>query len=206
MGRDNAAEISDSGTFSKVTTRLLVSHKPESQAERMSSNASAVLLSRDRCFRDGTSRGHAGRQLALSHRCGPFCCAARTAGHHAARAAAPRGRTVAAVAPVVCRPAGLHEDRCWRPLSEELVKAIAGEPAFFVDVPRMMRDRDLKDRFCEIDGDGRMLHVDSCLKRPFHRWHKDAERPEESIPSPAPGGRHEDVPPRLKRHVSRPQR
>jgi hypothetical protein len=49
------------------------------------------------------------------------------------------------------------------------VKAIAGEPAFFVDVPRMMRDRDLKDRFCEIDGDGRMLHVDSSLPWPSER-------------------------------------
>src|SRR5882762_1051942 len=50
-----------------------------------------------------------------------------------------------------------------------------------------MRDGNLKDRLCEVDGDGRMLHVGSSLPwpsmRPIHRWHHDAARQEESIPS-----------------------
>src|SRR5258705_9125051 len=55
-----------------------------------------------------------------------------------------------------------------------------------------MRDGNLKDRLCEVDGDGRMLHVGSSLPwpsmRPIHRWHHDAARQEESIPSHAPDG------------------
>src|SRR5829696_1289341 len=56
-----------------------------------------------------------------------------------------------------------------------------------VDVAGAARDRNLKDRLCEVDGDGRMLHGDSSSPwpsmRPIHRWHNDAARQEESIPS-----------------------
>jgi hypothetical protein len=76
--------------------------------------------------------------------------------------------------PIVRGPAGLHEDGCPWPLSEELEEAIAREPVFFVDAARLMRNGDLKHRFCEIDGDGRMLHADSSLPWPreaIYRWH-----------------------------------
>jgi hypothetical protein len=50
-----------------------------------------------------------------------------------------------------------------------------------------MRYGNLKHRLCEIDGDGRMLHLDSSLPWPVTRpdtdWHDDAARQEESIPS-----------------------
>src|SRR6476646_6521079 len=44
---------------------------------------------------------------------------------------------------------------------------------------------DLSFRFASF-GDGRMLHADSLAlasERPIHRWHNDAARQEESIPS-----------------------
>src|SRR5438093_1449682 len=76
------------------------------------------------------------------------------------------------------RPAGLEHDRGRRLLREECEEAITGEPSFVIDRPGAMRDGDLENRLCEIDGDGRMLHVDSSLpwpsKRPFHQWHDDA--------------------------------
>jgi hypothetical protein len=51
-------------------------------------------------------------------------------------------------------------------LGEELEKAIARESPFFIDAAGLMRHSDLKHRLCEIDGDGRMLHVDSSLPWP----------------------------------------
>jgi hypothetical protein len=89
--------------------------------------------------------------------------------------------------PVVSRPAGLEHDRRGWPLCEECEESIAGQSSFFVGMTRPMRYGNLKRRLCEIDGDGRMLHVDSSLPwpvtRPYTDWHDDAARQEESIPS-----------------------
>ena len=68
--------------------------------------------------------------------------------------------------PVVRGPAGLEEDRRRRLLREERQEAIAREPPFFIDATGAMRHRDLKHGLCEIDSDGRMLHVDSSLPWP----------------------------------------
>jgi hypothetical protein len=69
-------------------------------------------------------------------------------------------------APIVRRPAGFQEDGRRRPLGEELDEPIAREPAFLINSPWLARDGDLKDRLRDIDGDGRMLHVDSSLPWP----------------------------------------
>ena len=57
----------------------------------------------------------------------------------------------------------------------------------FVHPSWSVRDSNLKYRLCEINGDRRMLHVDSSslwpLERPFQHWHDDAVPREESIPS-----------------------
>jgi hypothetical protein len=70
----------------------------------------------------------------------------------------------------------------------------------------LMRDGDLEDRFCEIDGDGRMLHVGSSLPWPRKAvlpLAHDAARQEESIPSLAPDDRRAlDVRPRVSANVS----
>jgi hypothetical protein len=109
--------------------------------------------------------------------------------------------------PIVRRPT-FHEDCRRRSLREELEQAIARKPAFLIDAAGMLRDGDLKHRLCEINGDGRMLHVDSSLPWPreaVYRWHDDAARQEESIPSLAADGdrrAHESL--RLKRGVRPP--
>jgi hypothetical protein len=64
--------------------------------------------------------------------------------------------------PIVSRPAGLEHDRRGWPLCEECEESIAGQSSFFVEMTRPMRYGNLKHRLCEIDGDGRMLHMDSC--------------------------------------------
>ena len=58
-----------------------------------------------------------------------------------------------------------HDDRR-RPLREELDKVVAGEPPLFIDAARPMGHCDLKHRLCQINGDGRMLHLDSSLPWP----------------------------------------
>ena len=63
--------------------------------------------------------------------------------------------------PVVSRPARLEHDRRRRALREERQESIARKPSFFVEMARPMRHGHLEDGLCEIDGDGRMLHVDS---------------------------------------------
>jgi hypothetical protein len=66
--------------------------------------------------------------------------------------------------PVMGRSARLQKNGRWRPLGKECYESIAREPPFFINPPRPMRHGNLKHRLCEIDGDGRMLHVDSsCL-------------------------------------------
>jgi hypothetical protein len=71
----------------------------------------------------------------------------------------------------------------------------ARETTVFLDVTRPPRHGDLEDRLCEVDGDGRMLHVDSSMPwpvtRPFTDWHDDAAWQEESIPSAAAAERNE---------------
>ncbi len=49
---------------------------------------------------------------------------------------------------------------------EEGEETIAGEPSLVVDSARAMRDGDLEHGLCEINGDGRMLHLDSSLPWP----------------------------------------
>jgi hypothetical protein len=68
--------------------------------------------------------------------------------------------------PVMGGATGLEENCRRRPLSEVRQKSSARQPPFFVDVTRPMRHRHLKHRLCEIDGDGRMLHLDSSLPWP----------------------------------------
>jgi hypothetical protein len=101
--------------------------------------------------------------------------------------------------PVVSRPAGLKQDRRRRPLREERQQSIAREPPFFIHAAWPMRYGNLKDRLCEVDGDGRMLHVGSSLpwpsKRPLQLGTMMPHRQEESIPSlAADGGRRDDEP------------
>jgi hypothetical protein len=84
---------------------------------------------------------------------------------------------------------------CWSTLlTGRLLGEIRQEPAarqssLFMNLTRSSRDGDLKHRLCEVDGDGRMLHVDSSMPwpvtSPLTDWHDDAARQEESIPSAA---------------------
>jgi hypothetical protein len=72
-------------------------------------------------------------------------------------------------------------------LREERQEPIAGEAPLVSNVARSMRDRDLKDRLCEIDSDGRMLHLDSSCRGPQEAVSPGTMMPhrqEESIPSP----------------------
>jgi hypothetical protein len=62
------------------------------------------------------------------------------------------------------------------------------EASLDINLPGAMRHRDLKDRLCEIDGDGRMLHPGLLLPLAVtgrEPWHDDAVRQEESITSAA---------------------
>jgi hypothetical protein len=70
------------------------------------------------------------------------------------------------------RPARLEDDGGRRALRKEREETIAGEATFFVDVTRAMGHGDLKHRLCEIDSDGRMLHVDSSSP-----WPREAALP-----------------------------
>ena len=95
---------------------------------------------------------------------------------------------------------GWHGGWCWRRVADRLTAK-----GHYVVAPTLTGVGERSHQAS--DSITLSTHVDDVVnKRPFHRWHNDAERQKESIPSHAPGGRHEDVPPRLKQHVSRPQR
>jgi hypothetical protein len=68
--------------------------------------------------------------------------------------------------PMMGRAARLEQDGRRRLLREVGEKSLARESFLRVDAPCTMRDRNLKHRLCEIDGDGRMLHVDTSFPLP----------------------------------------
>jgi hypothetical protein len=74
--------------------------------------------------------------------------------------------------PVVRRPTGFEQDRRRRLLDEVRQEPVARQATLGIHAARLAGDRDLKHGLCEIDGDSRMLHLDSslplALNRPFH--------------------------------------
>ena len=70
-------------------------------------------------------------------------------------------------APVVRRPAGCQEHRRRGPNREEGQEPRPAQPMLFVDSPRSMLDGYVKDRLCEVDGDGRLLHEGSSWLWPL---------------------------------------
>ena len=65
--------------------------------------------------------------------------------------------------PVVCRAARFQQDRRGRPIGEERQEPCAAQPMLFVHPTGMVRHGDLEDGLCDVNGDGRMLHLDSSF-------------------------------------------
>ena len=81
-------------------------------------------------------------------------------------------------APVMGRATSFEQHGGGIETGEEAQESVSGEADFFVDATRALRDGDLEDGLCEIDGDGRILHeVGSSLPWPVEAdfvWHNDA--------------------------------
>ena len=92
------------------------------------------------------------------------------------------------------RAASLEHDRRGWLLGEERQESLPRQSSLVVDSTGAVRDGDLEHGLCEIDGDGRMLHLDSSLpwpqeaalpigtmmphgrRSPFHRLQPAADR------------------------------
>ena len=81
--------------------------------------------------------------------------------------------------PVVAGAAGFEKDRGGLPLREEAREARAGQPMLFLHPARSARDRHLKDRLCQINGQLRSVHEDSSpvcgLRGRCRYWPGDEE-------------------------------